>query len=70
MEESTTYQALLTKGRAAEARDLILRLGGKRFGPPDEATEAKIAAIDSVDRLEHLAERLLEVENWDELLAP
>lgn len=81
MKESVTYQAILEEGRAEgeargeargkaeEARSLLLRLGRKRFGPPDTAAGVSIAAIDSVERLEHLAERLLEVESWQELLA-
>ncbi len=81
MKESVTYQAILaegeakgraegkTEGRAEEARSLVLRLGSRRFGAPGPDVEAALAAIGSVDRLEHLAERLLEVESWDELLA-
>jgi hypothetical protein len=72
MKESVTYQAILREGeakwRAVEARDLLLRLGEKRFGPPDAATRRTIMAMRSVKRLEALAERLLEVENWTELL--
>ena len=76
MKDSVTYQAIIaegeargeTRGRAKEARDLILRLGRKRFGPPAAPAAAALAAIDSVERLEQLAERLLEAESWDELL--
>ncbi len=77
MKESVTYQAILAEGeakgkaegRAEEARRLILRQGTKRFGPPGASVEAAIVGIGSVERLELLAERLLEVESWDELLA-
>jgi predicted transposase YdaD len=77
LEDSVTYQALIARGeargkaegRAEEARNLVLRLGSKRFGPPDAAVAAAVAAVDSVERLERMAERLLEVESWDELLA-
>ena len=68
MKESSTYQALVTEGSENEARKLVLRLGAKRFGAPDESTRAAIEAISSLERLEQLAERLLEVESWQELL--
>ncbi len=66
---ASTYQAILAEGRAEGARSFILILGGKRFGPPDPATQAALAAVASVERLEFLAERLLEVESWGELFA-
>ncbi len=65
MEESTTYQEILEQ----EARRIILRQGSKRFGPPDARTQAALDAIVSREQLEELAERLLEVESWNELLA-
>jgi hypothetical protein len=40
-----------------------------RFGVPTADTEAALAGITSVERLEQLAERLLQVESWDDLLA-
>lgn len=70
MEESTTYQAIIRKGRLSEARHILLRLGQKRFGPADEATEAALNAIEDVDKLETLGERVLDVESWQELLQP
>lgn len=57
------------EGKAEEARNLLLRLGMKRFGPIDAVIQAAIEAINSLERLEQLAERLLEAENWNELLA-
>jgi hypothetical protein len=70
MEESTTYQAILRKGRLAEARQILLRLGRKQFGPVAEATTAALNAIEDVQRLEELSERVLEVSSWQELLNP
>lgn len=68
MKESTTYQAIIQEGRLAEARHIILRLGQKRFGRVDDATESLLNAIDDVQRLEELSERVYEVANWQELL--
>ncbi|HEX8203436.1 MAG TPA: DUF4351 domain-containing protein [Isosphaeraceae bacterium] len=85
MEESVTYQAILRKGRAAglaegkaegkvvgkaeEAKQLLLRMGRKRFGPPEPQTVATIESIAELERAEQLVERLLDVASWDELLA-
>lgn len=84
MKDSTTYRAILAEGkaegkaegrvegkaegRAEEARSLLLRLGAKRLGKPDETVQAHLATVADVDELERLIERLLEVENWAELL--
>lgn len=80
MKESTTYQAILQegktegeaigerKGKATEARNLILRIGSKRYGKADERVKSALASIENLEVLEQLAERLLEVESWDEFL--
>lgn len=65
MRESTTYQAIL----AEEARAILFRQGTKRFGPPSTETRAAIEAVTEIERLEALADRLLDVESWDDLLA-
>jgi predicted transposase YdaD len=72
MKESVTYQAILQEGREEgreeEARAILLRQGTKRFGPPSEAARAALEAISAIERLERLSERLLDVENWEELI--
>lgn len=70
MEESTTYQAIVRKSRLAEARQMLLRQGRKLFGSVDEATEAALNAIEDVEKLEELGERVLDVSSWQELLQP
>jgi hypothetical protein len=82
MRESTTYQAILREGRqegrqegviegriAGEQR-MLLRQGTKRFGEPNATTVAAIEAIQDIDRLEVLGERILDpdLQNWDGLL--
>jgi predicted transposase YdaD len=73
MKESVTYQAILEEGEMrgviTEARKLLLLLGTTRFGPPDAPTRDRIESINDVQRLEQLTVRLLDVSNWDELLA-
>ena len=68
MKESSTYQYILNEGREDEARRMFLRLGRKRLGEPDAVTQAIIDAITSSERFEALADRLFEVETWQELL--
>ena len=69
MEESVTYQKILKKGRAEEAKRILKRQGSKRFGKPEPLIEAAIDAIADLDRLEQLSDRVLEVTGWEELLA-
>jgi predicted transposase YdaD len=81
MEESVTYQAILAKGEAKgkvkgieegkllEARGTLLRLGRKRWGPPDAAITEAIMALIDLARLEALQERVSDVSSWSELLA-
>ena len=76
MEESVTYQAILRKGRAEglaegranEAKRILNRQASRRFGPPGPALEARIDAIDDLERLEELIDRIQEVPGWDALL--
>jgi hypothetical protein len=78
MRESVTYQAIVeegrvegrVEGRAEEARAILVRMGRKRFGPPDGRTLAILESISRPEYLEELSERLLDVTTWDELLAP
>lgn len=66
---STTCMAIIEEGRAQEARTIVLRQGTRRFGAPSAKARTLIETITDLDRLEVLTDRLLDVENWDELLA-
>ena len=79
MEESTTYQAIIEKGverglergRAMEAKEVLLRLGRKQWGDPDRAISEMLNSINDRARLESLMDRLLDgtVKSWAELFA-
>ena len=77
LRDSSYYQVLQKRGREeAEklgeikgARKLLIRQGRIRFGRLDKATRAAIEAIDDLERLERLSERLLTATNWSDLLA-
>ena len=76
MKESTTYQAILSEGKAEgvaegkteEARNMLLLLGRRRFGEPPPEAVAALDALSDVSRLEELGVRLLEASSWQELL--
>ena len=72
MKESVTYQAIVEEGRqegrAEEARNILLRQGSVRFGPPSEAVLSTLAEINTLETLEILSIRVLSVESWTELL--
>lgn len=76
MHESDTYMAILEEGEARgeakfrtdEARRILLRQGTKRFGEPNAQTRAALETITALEPLEQLADRILEVESWQELL--
>ncbi len=84
LQESTTYQAIWadgerrgrveglnegrTEGRVEGERLLFLRLASQRLGPPSPQTETALARITTPEAWEKLADRLLAVETWDELL--
>jgi hypothetical protein len=75
MKESSTYQAIVEEGRvegraeaAVKLQEIVEVLGGKRFGPPDASHHATIHAMNDLDALTRLTERLMDVESWDELL--
>jgi hypothetical protein len=72
MKESATHLSILDEGRdmgrEEEAKRIILRLGEKRFGPPDESFRAEINAIKDINRLESLVDSIIGVSSWQELL--
>ncbi|MFI5460589.1 MAG: hypothetical protein ACHRXM_34680 [Isosphaerales bacterium] len=70
MHQSTTYERILREGSVAEARRFLVRLGTQQYGEPDPATAAALEAIQDVDRLESLGERILrpDLTSWEELL--
>jgi hypothetical protein len=80
MKESVTYQAILAEGRAEgrlkgreegradEARRILVAQGTKRFGKPSAKTRKAIAGVSDPNVLERLATRLLDVDDWNDLL--
>ncbi len=69
MRESSTYQAILDEGRVAALQETLLDLGRIQCGPIDSTTEQAIRAIQDLQRLKQLTQRLLHVNSWQDLLA-
>lgn len=69
LEDSSTYQLIFQKGRANEAANLILRVGRKRFPNTPADAEQRLKAVSDVERLERMADRILDAADWDDLLA-
>ncbi len=81
IEDSWVYQDIFAKGRAEgeakgraegqvdEARAILLGLGRKKLGEPQEPVRSQIAAIRDLDQLNRLLDRILDAPTWDDLLA-
>jgi hypothetical protein len=72
IEESSVYQAIYAKGRANAARESLLHLGRKEWGEPDERVLSQVVAIDDLERLHDLIDRVFDASasSWVELLPP
>jgi len=68
LEESTTFQAIMMRGRLAEARRILVLIGQEKLGKLSEPAMAAIYAEDDLDRLEQLCKRLLYEDSWESLL--
>jgi hypothetical protein len=52
-----------------QGRDLLLKAGQDRFGPPDDRIRASIAAVITGEGLRRLYDRLQIASSWDDLMA-
>lgn len=68
MQESSTYQAILEKGKTTGLQLSILEFGAERFGEPNAETRAAVERIEEFSTLKALLHRLQHVSSWDELL--
>jgi hypothetical protein len=69
MRESSGYQIILDEGRVEEAQKIIRRLASKRLGSPDQTAESTLRAIDDLERLDRIIDRLDDAADWQDLLA-
>ena len=80
MEESITYQEIVgigeargarrgeRRGRAVEARRMLITIGQSRLGLPTRRVKKALDSILEPERLEALGGRVLDVKTWNELL--
>jgi hypothetical protein len=72
MEEPATYRAIVAKGeakgRAEEARHMLLLIGEEYLGVAGAAVRAAVEAMADVDRLEQLSRKAPRAASWEELL--
>lgn len=54
---------------AAQARSMILRMGGRKFGPSDLDVKSILETVVDVAVLESLMERLLDLRSWNEFIS-
>lgn len=69
MEESSFIQWWEEEGGIRTARRILLRQGRRRFGEPDPDTLQQLNQIRDLTRLEQLAERVMDAQDWSSLLA-
>jgi predicted transposase YdaD len=77
MEESSTYQAIIRKGKQEgllegerkEAREILLMQGEVRFGTASAEIRTRLQGCGDLDLLHHLSLRLLTASSWEDLLA-
>lgn len=67
--ESTAYDEAIEEGELRGSHAVLLRMGRKQFGVPDEATEVGLKSIRDLERLERLADAIFTAKSWPELLA-
>ena len=56
------------EGKLDGEREILRRLGEKQYGPMNPRIRARFESIGDLDRLQKLADRLLEVSSWEEWL--
>jgi hypothetical protein len=50
-------------------QNVVLRIAAKRFGPPAAGVPEAVRAVTDRERLERMAERVLDATGWDDVLA-
>ena len=70
--EMTAYDEMveeLAERERMTARRILLKQGRSRFGDPNPTEEEAVRAIKDIEHLERMADAILKVNNWTELLA-
>ncbi len=68
LESSSTFRDVHETGELVGLRKVFVRMGTKRFGPPTTTTVALIDAIEEVELLQSMIERVMEANDWSEVV--
>ncbi len=69
MKTSPIFDEIRAEGRVEGIREMVYRMGRQKFGKaPLKKHQKALEAITDLAGLEALAERLLDVGSWNELL--
>lgn len=68
MKELPGYKLILEEGAIDHQQELILKVGRKKLGEPDEKQLAKLKAIQDLDRLDRIVLKASTAKSWDTLL--
>jgi hypothetical protein len=68
MEESTTYQGIIRRGKIQDARETLLLQGETRWGAAPEAVRLRIDGLSDLQELRRLLVRVLSATSWGDLL--
>ncbi len=68
MHESDTYLAILDEGQEKALREVILMLGKKILGPPDESVKSSLSTITDLERLKRMIFNAADASTWQEIL--
>jgi hypothetical protein len=66
--ESDTYLAILDEGALKHMRELVLRIGQEKLGPPPNDVVAAVKGIEDLGRLDRFIVGYTKVSSWQELL--
>lgn len=69
MHESTAYDMAVEEGCVKTSHRVLLKQGRRLLGLPQPSVEAALTSIQDVERLERMAEAILTVKSWEELLS-
>jgi hypothetical protein len=67
MEESTTYQAIMRKGKLQEDRVILARLGERRFGAIPDSIRQRLENYNDLEVLRELIDRVGDATSWEAL---
>jgi len=68
MGEVAAFDYLVEQCEIKRLQKTLIKLGRRRFGHADDASEAVLLSIVDLDRLERLEEAGFMVNNWQELI--